>query len=411
MTTTDTDAPVLTELDALDDETATTDSTGPVSELDALDDPRPAPDAETDAEPEPDRPSRARLLATTARTRAAALAARVPGGRWTRRAVAAVLVLALLAGAGFAVYRWATALPDDAALRVADGVVTEQALDQRVRLYGALYGIAPPGDDAGRDTFRRDTAKAVAVSEVVVGEAAARGITVSEAEVSGQLDQLVTRSFPAGRDDFLARLSQVGIGERDVLDEVRRQMVTSRLYEQVVRDVPPVTDQDVARAYDERRATLTTPEQRQVRAIVLSSRDDADATLARLQAGADPAVEATRSLDQSTRGAGGDLGLLVRDQVAALDPGLADAVFTAAPGSFVGPVPLQQAWVVAQITGMRAGSPLTPDQARDPLRAQLGAERAGALWNTWTTDRLRDADVEYADGYRPADPFAAPAPR
>jgi peptidyl-prolyl cis-trans isomerase C len=175
--------------------------------------------------------------------------------------------------------------------------------------------------------------------------------------------------------------------------------------------VPPVTDADVATAYDQRRATLTTPEQRHVRAVVLGTQPDAAATLDRLRAGADFTAEATRSLDRSTQSTGGDLGLLGHDQVASLDQGLADAVFGAAPGALVGPLPLQQAWVVAQVTEVRPGTPLTLDQARDGLRAQLGVERTGAVWNGWITDRLRDEDVEYAEDYRPADPLSAPAPR
>jgi parvulin-like peptidyl-prolyl isomerase len=337
-----------------------------------------------------------------------------PRSRRGALATAVVLVLVLLAGAGQLVYSAVTALPAGAALRVGGvhgEVVTTQALDARVRLYGALYGIAPPADPAGQDTFRRDTAKAVAVSEVVSREAADRNIVVADKAVSDQLDQLVARSFPAGRDDFLARLSGAGISEKDVLDEVRRQMVTARLYDQITHGVPPVSDGDVASAYDQRRATLTTPEQRHVRAVVLGSQPDAGATLDRLRGGADFTGEAARSLDQSTRGSGGDLGLLGHDQVASLDQGLADAVFAAAPGAFVGPLPLQQAWVVAQVTDVRPGTPLTLDQARDGLRAQLGVERTGAVWNGWITDRLRADDVEYADDHRPADPLSAPAPR
>ncbi|NMO91484.1 peptidylprolyl isomerase [Actinomycetospora sp. TBRC 11914] len=369
------------------------------------------PGAGPDRDPAEGRP-RGRLRRLVARRRVALLDA--PRTRRGRIVTAVVLVLVLLASAGQLAWSTVTALPADAALRVGGlrgEVVTTQSLDARVRLYGALYGIAAPTDPAGQDRFRRDTAKAVAVSELVTREAAARGIVVADKAVSDQLDQLVARSFPAGRDDFLAKLSAAGVSEQDVLGEVRRQMVTSQLYDRITRGVPPVTDDDVARAYDQRRATLTTPEQRHVRAVVLGSQQDAAATLDRLRGGADVTAEAARSLDQSTRGTGGDLGLVGHDQLATLDQGLADAVFGAAPNAYVGPLPLQQAFVVAQVAEVRPGTPLTLDQARDELRAQLGVERTGAVWNGWIADRLRAEGVEYAESYQPADPSSAPAPR
>ncbi|MHA6792281.1 peptidyl-prolyl cis-trans isomerase [Pseudonocardia bannensis] len=327
-----------------------------------------------------------------------------PGRAWY---VSALMLALLAAGAGTQIaVAEITALPADAALRVEDTVITEQQLADRVQAFKALYGVQRPDDPAAVERFDRDAAKAVAVSEILERAAQEEGIVIPEKAAQDELDRLVADAYPAGRDDFITRLGQVGLSEPEVLAEIRRQLTNSRLFDQVTRDVPETTDADVQQAYDARRDEMVDPEKRHVRNIVVGSEAEARQTLDRLNTGEDfAAVARDVSLDRSTKDKGGDLGTAVREQ---LDPRYADEAFRVSPNSFFGPLETQHGWNVGQVLAVTPAVPLSLDQVRDPLRQKLTAERKLDRWNAWLGGRIQAAGVEYAPHYRPADPDVPP---
>jgi peptidyl-prolyl cis-trans isomerase C len=327
-----------------------------------------------------------------------------PGKTWYLSAVA-LAVLATGAGTQIAVAQ-ITALPADAAFRIHDTMLTEQQLTDRVRALEALYGVRRPDDPAAVDRFNRDSAKAVAVSEILDSAAEEEGVVIPEKAAQDELEKLLTQTYPAGRSDFIARLGQVGLSEPEVLAEIRRQLTNARLFDQVTRDIPPVTDADVQQAYDTRRDEMAEPEKRHVRNIVVASEAEARNAVDRLKAGEDfGAVARSVSLDGSTKDKGGDLGTAVRQQ---LDPGYGDEAFRAAANSVFGPVETQHGWNVGQILEVTPAVPLSLEQVRDPLRQKLEGERRLGRWNGWLGEKIRAAEVEYAPRYRPADPDAPP---
>ncbi|GAA4736922.1 peptidylprolyl isomerase [Actinomycetospora chibensis] len=331
-----------------------------------------------------------------------------PRGR--ARPVAAVLALVVvLGGLAQLVVHELTTLPAGVVLQVGDRSVSEADFRQRIDLLAGLYGAQPPQDPAGRERFERDAAQAVAASMVLDDVARERNVVVPEPVAQQALDAIIAQKFAqGGRQAFAQALGSLGVSEADVLGEIRRQLTTARLFDQVTAPAPPVTDPDLAQAYGERRDRFVVPEQRHLRNLVVDSREKAQQALTQVQGGADFAAVATQaSMDRSTAQAGGDLGTLSREQV---EGPIADAAFTAAPnGGLYGPVQGQYGWNVGQVLEVAPPRQLTLDQVRDPLRGQLDDERRLALWRPWLTDQLRGADITYADPYRPADPDAAPA--
>ncbi|HZZ48027.1 MAG TPA: SurA N-terminal domain-containing protein [Pseudonocardia sp.] len=156
-----------------------------------------------------------------------------------------VLLLALAAGTVIAGYR-ERSLPHDAVLRVGHAVVSEEQFATRATLLTVLYRVVPPADPEGRNAYRRAIAKAVALSTVLDQQARARGTTVTDREVGERLDDLVTVSFPDGPDAFAARLASAGLGRRELLAEVRHQLTTARLFDQVTAAVPAPSDVELA---------------------------------------------------------------------------------------------------------------------------------------------------------------------
>ncbi|MCD2194573.1 peptidyl-prolyl cis-trans isomerase [Actinomycetospora endophytica] len=330
----------------------------------------------------------------------------VPRGRTRLTAVVAALVVMLGAIAQIVVHE-VTTLPADAALRVDGTTVSEADFRQRIDLLAGLYGAQPPTDPAGRDHFERDAAQAVAASMVLDDVATAQNVVVPDTVAQDALNKIIQQKFPQGRQGFDQALANLKVSEGDVLAEIKRQLTTARLFDQVTAPAPPVTDADVAAAYAQRRGQFVVPEKRHLRNIVAPDQATAQQILTQLQGGADFAGIATASsADKSTSQAGGDLGALSKDQ---LEPAIGNAAFGAAAGALYGPVQGSHGWNVGQVLEVAPAQQLSLDQVRDQLRGQLDDERRLALWRPWLSQQIRAADIAYADRYQPADPNALPA--
>jgi peptidyl-prolyl cis-trans isomerase C len=110
-------------------------------------------------------------------------------------------------------------------------------------------------------------------------------------------------------------------------------------------------------------------------------------------------------LDGGTRDKQGDLGVLTAAQ---LEPEYAKAAFAAPPGTVFGPVQTRFGWNVGQVTEVVPSTQPAFDQVKERVRDEARSERALGVWRTWLGERIRQAAVEYADDYRPADPDAPP---
>jgi peptidyl-prolyl cis-trans isomerase C len=326
----------------------------------------------------------------------------VSGGRL----VAAVVVVALLVAASGVFWWRATALPADAAYRLDGRVVTVDELDQRLVALRALYGVEAPDDPAAADGFRRDLARSVVLSDILDREAADRAIVVADKQVTDTRDRYIEEQFGAGgREAYVQALANVGTSDAAVLDEIRRQLTVGRLMEAVVGRIE-ISDDELRAAYEERQGRLGTPERRTLRNIVVETEQEARLVVDELRAGTPfEQVAAARSRDASTRESGGLLGELGR---AELEGPVGEAAFAVAPGELYGPVQGQFGWNVGRVDAVTPFVPAGFDQVAEGLRQALEVERGIAVWRDWIADRLRDADVDYAEEYRPADPDAPP---
>lgn len=314
------------------------------------------------------------------------------------------LVLAMLVGAAV----WVRAgLPDGAAFGYGDRVVTIDELDRRARSLKALYGVEAPTDPAKIDGFRRDLAKSVAVGMILDEAASERGIVIAGKQARDVLDRYITAQFgDGGREAFVQSLGNVGTSEREVLDEIKRQLAVGRLMEQVVGKAS-IGDDRLRGAFAKRKAELGVPERRVVRNIVLGSEHEAKDVLGRLRAGADiKRIAAEYSLDASTKQSGGLLGELTREQ---LEGPVGDAVFETSAHKAYGPVKGEFGWNVGRVDRVLPPEPAEFGAVRDSLRETLRAEESLDRWRDWLAERIRAAEVDYAPDYLPADPDAPPA--
>lgn len=325
-----------------------------------------------------------------------------------RAGVVVAMLLAVVGGSGAkTVMHAAEALPEDAAFRAHGVVVTKQQLQQRVSLMEFLYGLQRPPDPAGVDKFNRSVSKALVVSDVVDRAAAEHGIVIADKAASDELDKMIKDNGGGDRRAFVQELGARGISEQNVIDEIKRQQASARLFGKVTESVKPATDGDAQRFFDQNRAQMVTPEQRGIANIVVPDQNQAEQVAQQAKAGSDfGALARQSSIDGSTKDKGGSLGVVQADQ---LDPGYTKVAFTGPANSVFGPVQTQQGWNVGKVGEVHPSKPVSFDQVRDAIKGKLDNDAKLGVWDGFLTQRIEAADVTYAPEYQPADPNASPA--
>jgi peptidyl-prolyl cis-trans isomerase D len=134
-----------------------------------------------------------------------------------------------------------------------------------------------------------------------------------------------------------------------------------------------VSDDDAKKIFEERRDKLSTPERRQLSQIVFPNVEEASAARGRITSGLsfdDLAKE--RGLSPSDV----DLGTITKSAV--IDPAIADAAFSLAPGDVSQPVQGRFGTVLVKVGKIEPGSQAAYESVAANLKREIGAERARA---------------------------------
>ncbi|MEK7785362.1 MAG: peptidylprolyl isomerase [Chloroflexota bacterium] len=217
-------------------------------------------------------------------------------------------------------------------------------------------GVASLGRDLAQEgDYQARVLDALIDKSLILQAAAEAGLTVSDAEVQAAYDKAVFER--GGQEAFDAWLAANYYTAEQFRAELRDGILTSAIQSQIVNSVPPEMEQVHARH------------------ILLATADEANQTLAELAAGADFATLAVaRSLDQSSRINGGDLGWFPPDGLTVQE--VADAAFALQPGEISGVIQSQLGFHIIQ-TLERGPHPLSPTAKALLQQQALDAWRAG----------------------------------
>ena len=323
-----------------------------------------------------------------------------------RRLAAAALLMAAFAGA---LTWWLVQrddLPDGAAFRLGEEVVSADDVDRRIDALEALYGIQVPTKETEKSDFLRDAAKSIAVQIMLEEEAADRDIVIAEKQIDETLQDIIQQRYPdGGRPAFIAALGEYGATEDQVRDEIKDQLLVSRLFDEVAGEVT-VDEDELKETFADRRDELATPVRRSLRNIVVADEKTALDVRRRLRAGESFATVARAlSLDSSTRDAGGDLGAVVEGD---LEKAYGRAAFAAPVGGIFGPVRTESGWNVGRVDAQLPAVPAKYAELRGALRQTVLAEKSLQEWRSWLAAVIAEHDVEYSADYRPDEPGAVP---
>ena len=225
-------------------------------------------------------------------------------------------------------------------------------------------GVASLGRDLAQEVNYRQRVLDALIDKAILLQAAGQaGLTVTDVEVQAAFDQAIVER--GGQAQFDAWLATNLYTADQFRAELRDGILTAAIQSQIADSVPDEVDQVHARH------------------ILLATADEANKILADLSAGADFATLAVeRSLDQSSRINGGDLGWFPLSGLTVKE--VAEAAFGLQPGQTSGVVQSQLGYHIVQ-TLERGPHPLSP-AAKALLQQQA--------INAWRADQRVKAAIE-----------------
>ena len=175
----------------------------------------------------------------------------------------------------------------------------------------------------------------------IQGQAEEMGISVTPEEVAKELEKLKDQAFKTQKqyEEFLkeAKYTQADIDER-----VKIQMVSTQIQEQVAKEAPTPSSDEIEDFYEAAKSTeFTTPESREVRLI--KNKDQAEVEAAKAALEKDDSNKswekvAKKYSTDTTKGSRVACRRSVTEGDGALSDSLEEAVFAAPQGEIEGPL-------------------------------------------------------------------------
>ena len=226
------------------------------------------------------------------------------------------------------------------------------------------------------------------LSRWVAGEAADRGITVSDSEVQDKLNQIIKSQFH-GQKGFQQFLTTSRFTEQDAVNRVRLQLLSDEIQKAVLpTSQPPVSDSDVQNFYQANIAQFQQPETRDFRLILNKdqaqvqaaadalAKDDSDASWA--------TVAKQYSTDPTTKSTGGLRQSVSKGQS---EPALDDQAFSAPLNQLVGPFKGQNGYYLIEVQKITPASTTPLDkQTSSQIKQQLASVEQQQIAQNFQTD-------------------------
>ncbi len=332
---------------------------------------------------------------------------------FSARVLVVTVVVALLAFAGCAPAEPAQEVESGAQKVVTfdGGEVTkgevEEAVDQFAQQSGA--GEIPPDSPQYQAALQQVMPQLVGV-EVAKAYAQENNIEVTQKDVDEEIEtikgQIADQAQQAGQDlgrekAFKEALTQAELTEEELRQDIRDQLPTQKVQEEVVGDVKP-TENEIKAFYDENKELqFSTPEQRCISHILFNKdqKKKAEEVKQQLQDGGDFAKLAKEfSQDPGSKGKGGELGCQGEGSFV---PEFEKAAFNADEGEVVGPVETEFGYHVIKVTETQPEETAPLEEVKPQIKEQLAQEEQFTEFEKWLEKEKKDRNIEYLPGYDP----------
>ncbi len=231
--------------------------------------------------------------------------------------------------------------------------------------------------------------KSQAMNQLITGywyqaEAAKQHISVTNAQVQAQFNQIKARSYPSA-SIFNSFLQQSGYTVQDLMFLVRVQLLYQKLLNEHHQSV---SSSQIAAYYNAHRSQFGTAQKRDLRIVLTKTPAQANAAKQALASGQSwDAVAKKYSIDPATKDHGGVLSNVSEGQT---DQALQTAAFSAPLNKVMGPVQGQFGYYVVEVTKIVPGNQKTLAQATPSIKQTLQSQAQSAAQNAVNSQAKKD---------------------
>jgi parvulin-like peptidyl-prolyl isomerase len=316
-------------------------------------------------------------------------------------------------------------VPDNGVAVVGDDTITkaewDALIEQTKRNFLATRRAFPKAGTVDLANLRTNATQFLIQSSEYKQEADKLGVKVTDQDVQARLDQIKKQYYgnPAGQKQatpeqmdkrYKAALKQQGFTDEEVRQGIKLQLIREDVFNKVTKDVK-VSDDEIKTYYEKNKqqyATPAQPESRDVRHILVKSKQKADELYAQLQADPSkfPALAKKWSTDTSSAKNGGKLppGTAVKGR---LVPEFEKVAFAIKAHQISKPVHSQFGWHIIEALGpVKEGTAAKPTplaQVKEAIRQQLLSSDKQKEMDKWLADMKKHycGAIGYQKGYAP----------
>ena len=297
-------------------------------------------------------------------------------------------------------------VPQDA-VAVVDGTpISKSTLDELLARTKKTYATQKRQfPKAGTQEYQSLQTQAVAFlvqRQEYAREADKLGVKITDAQIQKKVDDVKKQYFGGDQKKFEAGLKAQSYTLEALREDARAQLVSEGIYKDITGDVK-VSDAEAQQYYDDNIARYKVAESREVRHILVKTKDEADTLHDQLVNGASFATLAKeKSLDPGSKDQGGKLTVSKGQTVEAFDK----AAFSLDTNEISDPVKTQYGYHIIQpLTDVKPGRVTPFTQVRSQIKSQLLQQKKGDAVSEWVSgvEKQYKGKVTYAAGYEPPD--------
>jgi foldase protein PrsA len=219
--------------------------------------------------------------------------------------------------------------------------------------------------------------------EWVLGEAPAKGVKISDAEVHKQFIKIRTQQFPSAAE-FEKFITNSGQTVSDLLLRVKYNLASQKLQQKVLKSNPKVTQAQVQKYYNENKSRYGVPEKRSVDVILTKTEAAAKSAKQEVESGKSfESVAKSKSIDPVSKTRGGLLPEVAKGQE---EKSLDTAIFSAQKGALSGPVKTAFGYYIFKVLSSKPGSQQSLAQVQASIKQQLTSTGQQAAFNKFVKE-------------------------
>jgi foldase protein PrsA len=225
--------------------------------------------------------------------------------------------------------------------------------------------------------------------QLIAQAAKDRGINVTDADVQKQIDT-IKKGFK-DQAAFDAALKNAGIDPSSLNEQIKTQLVTQKLVEQLSKDIPKPTQAEIKAYYDTHKSEFGQAAAKRASHILVKDKATAEKLLAELKAGADfSKLAKANSIDTVSAAKGGDLDWPTTPFV----PEFQAALDKLKVGQLSGVVKTQFGYHIIKVTDERAAKQQPLSEVQATIAQKIVEQKRADLYQKLLDDLRKKAKIE-----------------